>query len=196
MASSSSENEVTRKYRLPAKFIFYPANFWEHKNHLNMVEAMAVLKKELPDLALVLAGSRQNAYDAVMRRIDQLDLTNDVRILGYVPDEDMAGLYRKARALVMPTFFGPTNIPPLEAFAAGCPVSVSGIYGMPEQTGDAALLFDPSSVQGIAECIRRLWTDDRLCADLVLKGKERAASWGQQHFNARLHTIIEAVLQV
>ena len=85
----------------------------------------------------------------------------------------MPEFYRRARAMVMPTFFGPTNIPPLEAFALGCPVAVSNIYGIPEQVGDAALLFDPNSVEEIADCIERLWQDDALCASLISKGHAR-----------------------
>jgi len=94
----------------------------------------------------------------------------------------------------MPTFYGPTNIPPLEAFAVGCPVATSGIYGMPEQVGDAALLFNPESVGEIADCIRKLWQDDRLCADLVERGKGRVARWGQPQFNGRLREIVEKII--
>ncbi|HBG05742.1 MAG: glycosyl transferase family 1 [Geobacteraceae bacterium GWC2_58_44] len=184
------------RYRLPPKFIFYPAQFWEHKNHKRLIRAVHSLKKELPDLKLVLAGSKKGAFDSMMKLVGELGLSDDVQLLGYVPDEDMPELYRRARALVMPTFYGPTNIPPLEAFVAGCPVAISGIYGMPEQAGDAALLFDPRSEQQMADCIRRLWTDDRLCAELVAKGKRRIENWGQQQFNARFLQIIDKVLAV
>jgi glycosyltransferase involved in cell wall biosynthesis len=182
------------RYPLPAKFIFYPAQFWEHKNHKRLIKAVAGLKKDLPDLALVLAGSPKNAYDSVVRLIHDLGLTNDVHFLGYVPDAYMPELYRRARALVMPTFYGPTNIPPLEAFVVGCPVAISGIYAMPEQAGGAALLFNPTSVEEIADCVRRLWTDDRLCAELVANGKKQADTWGQKQFNERLLHIIDQVL--
>jgi glycosyltransferase involved in cell wall biosynthesis len=183
------------RYSLPAKFIFYPAQLWEHKNHKRLIRAVERLKKDLPDLALVLAGAKKNAFNSVAELINELGLNNDVHFLGYVPDEDMPELYRRARALVMPTFYGPTNIPPLEAFVAGCPVAISGIYGMPEQVGDAALLFDPKSESEIAECIYRLWTDDRLCTELTEKGRIRASKWGQKQYNDRLMQIIDHVLE-
>lgn len=182
------------RYSLPATFIFYPAQFWEHKNHKRLIRAVARLKKELPDLALVLAGSPKNAYDSTVNLVRELGLTHDVHFLGYVPDADMPELYRRARALVMPTFYGPTNIPPLEAFELGCPVAISGIYAMPEQAGGAALLFDPKSVDEIAGCIRRLWLEDELCAELANRGKMRAEAWGQKQFRERLRTIIEQIL--
>ena len=182
------------RYQLPAKFIFYPAQFWEHKNHQRLLRAVHSLKGELPDLKLVLAGSKKGAFESVLKLIEELGLVEDVHLLGYVPDEDMPELYRRARALVMPTFYGPTNIPPLEAFVAGCPVAISGIYGMPEQMGDAALLFDPKSVEQMAACIRRLWSDDQLCARLIANGKRHNKNWGQRQFNERLLQIVDKVL--
>lgn len=195
MHSVETPPDFDLRYQLPGKFLFYPAQFWQHKNHGNLLRAMAVVKEEHPDLKLVLAGGRKNAYDAVVDLVAELGLARDVTFLGYVPDADMPELYRRARALVMPTYYGPTNIPPLEAFAAGCPVAVSGVYGMPEQVGDAALLFHPDSVEEIAGCIRGLWSDDRLCALLVEKGRQRLADWGRPQFNARLREIIEQVLE-
>lgn len=182
------------RYRLPVKYLFYPAQFWEHKNHRNLLAAMARLKTELPDLKLVLAGSKKNAYDAVVSMVQELHLGEDVLFLGYVPDEDMPELYRRARALVMPTYFGPSNIPPLEASVVGCPVAISNVSSMPEQLGDSALVFDPDSVSEIAACIRRLWTDDPLCAKMAEAGKQQMARWGQQEFNARLEEIIGQVV--
>lgn len=182
-------------YHLPDKFLFYPAQFWWHKNHQHLLLAVASLKSDLPDLKLVLSGGRQNAYEAVTGLVRELGLEGDVTFAGYLPDADMPEFYRRARAMVMPTYYGPTNIPPLEAFAVGCPVAISGIYGMPEQAGGAALHFNPDSVEEIAACIRRLWTDDRLCAELSAKGKQRAADWGQARFNERLREIIEVVVE-
>ncbi len=181
-------------YQLPAKFLFYPAQFWWHKNHKHLLTAVASLKSELPDLKLVLSGGRQNAYEAVTGLVRELGLEGDVTFAGYLPDADMPEFYRRARAMVMPTYYGPTNVPPLEAFAAGCPVAISGIYGMPEQAGGAALHFNPDAVAEIAACIRRLWTDDRLCAELAAKGRQRAADWGQAQFNERFREIVEEVV--
>ncbi|WP_274649492.1 glycosyltransferase family 4 protein [Paenibacillus humicola] len=185
-----SPGDFDRKFRLPKRFIFYPGHFWKHKNHLRLIEAVALLSRDLPDIHLVFAGLEKNGLEELWQSVEQFRLENRVHFLGYVPDRYMPELYKRARALVMPTFFGPTNIPPLEAFVLGCPVAVSKIYGMPEQTGDAALLFDPNSVTEIAKCVRRLWTDDGLCKDLIRKGKQRAADWGKKQFNQRLQDII------
>ena len=180
-------------YRLPVKFLFYPAQFWAHKNHLRLLDAVHRVAERYPDIALVLSGGKHYAFDDVQRRVDDLGMHERIQFVGYVPDADLNGLYRRARALVMPTFFGPTNIPPLEAMAIGCPVLVSGIYGMPEQCGDAALYFDPNSVTEMVERIEQVWNDDALAAEMVRKGLERSRHNGQSQFNRRLAEIVDAV---
>ncbi len=182
------------KYKLPKKFIFYPAQFWKHKNHERLIEALALLQDDIPDMQLVFVGSKKNNYESVFDLAERLGVKNHVHVLDYVPNDEIGSLYRKARAMVMPTFFGPTNIPPLEAFATGCPVAVSNIYGMPEQVGDAALLFDPTSTEDLARTLRRLWLDDRLCKHLSEKGKTRDRSWNQQQFNRQVSNIIDQMM--
>lgn len=180
-------------YALPKKFIFYPAQFWLHKNHLTLFRAIKLLVADVPNISLVLSGGKNKAYDLVKKQVDDLGLGRHVQFVGYVPDSDVAGFYKRAAALVMPSFFGPTNIPPLEANALGCPALLSDIYGMREQSGDAALYFDPESQDEIAACIKRVWTDDALCEELSLKGLLRSRSNGVEKFNSQLNEILNRV---
>ena len=76
----------------------------------------------------------------------------------------------------------------------GCPVATSRIYGMPEQLGDAALFFDPTSVEQIAQAMKSLWDDGGLCEELSRRGLIQSSRWNQSHFNQRLQDIIEKVL--
>lgn len=186
--------DFDRRFPLPAKFIWYPAQFWAHKNHERLVRAVALVKQTCPDIALVLAGAKRHRYPHVARLIEELGMSEHVSFVGYVPDEYMPGFYRRAHGLIMPTFFGPTNIPPLEAFACGCAVAISNLYGMPEQVGDAALLFDPASEDEMADAIRKLWFDDDFHALLVSRGYERSKFWDQRAFRNRLQTILERVV--
>jgi len=195
MLTAATHRQSPGRLQLPENYIFYPAQFWAHKNHLNLIEAVAILRDAIPDLNLVLVGAPKNGYKQLKQRINSLNLNHCIHFLGYVPNRDVPELYRRARAMIMPSFFGPTNIPPLEAFAAGCPAAVSNIYGMPEQVGKAALLFDPHSVREIALTIYKLWTDPSLRADLSRWGMQRFKQWNQAHFNQRLADIIRDVLR-
>ena len=98
---------------LPEKYIFYPAQLWEHKNHKNLLHAIKLLLTDGFDIELILCGSRKDGDEQIFSLINELDLANKVKYLGYVADKFMPILYRNAEALVMPTYFGPTNIPTL-----------------------------------------------------------------------------------
>jgi len=187
---------IRRAYSLPAGYIFYPAQFWPHKNHARIVMALEALKASRGlRVPAVFCGSHSDPIREANHRLlttmaNDCGVSDQISILGYVPDEHMAALYAGARALVMPTFFGPTNIPVLEAWALGCPVLTSDIPGIREQAGDAALLVDPRSVEAIADGIFRLWTDAGLRGDLAERGRRRLAAYTPAEFRRRLREIL------
>lgn len=181
-------------HALPRTFFFYPAQFWEHKNHVGLIDAVMRVAEHFPDVHLVLAGSPKNYYEAVVRHVHEVGATDRVTILGFVSDTTKMALYRRARALVLPLFHGPTSIPPLEAIQVGCAVAMSDVYGNRGQLDDAALYFDPASIDEMADVLETMWSDDAVHDRLVERGYERAAQWGQQQFSERLWQIVEETL--
>lgn len=183
---------VKERHAIPDAYVFYPAQFWPHKNHAKIVEALEQLKaRDGIAVSAVFCGShadpvRARHFDLVMAMARQCGVADQVRVLDFVPDNELAALYAGARALVMPTFFGPTNIPVLEAWALRCPVLTSDIPGVREQVGDAGVLVDPRSVDDLAAGIRRLWTDESLRLSLAERGTRRLASYGPDEFRERL----------
>jgi glycosyltransferase involved in cell wall biosynthesis len=189
-ALEEPHDDFDSRYSLPTKFLFYPATLWLHKNHECLFRAMARLVPEFPDIYLVLVGGRGNAESYLKDLAVELGIRDRVQHLGYVDDRDMAGFFRRARAFVMPSFFGPTNIPPLEAMYHGCPALVSNSYEMPEQCGDAAIAFDPKDPESLSKLIARIWTDDDLVQDLAAKGKVRSALYSGVHFTETCASIL------
>jgi glycosyltransferase involved in cell wall biosynthesis len=195
--SESERQRVRATYSLPERYLFYPAQFWPHKNHIRIVQALGLLKQAHQlTIPVVFCGSydgeiREPTFREVMTFRSQLGLEGELLYLGHAPDEDMSGLYAGAAALVMPTFFGPTNIPVLEAWAFGCPVLTSDIRGVREQVGDAALLVDPASVEAIADGIHRLWTNRELGRTLADLGRRRLAAYTPEGYLCRLMEIVE-----
>lgn len=178
-------------YELPRPYLFYPAQFWPHKNHGRLVGALELLVREGRDVHLVLSGShsgrlRTRTYRSAMKESRRRGLTERIRYLGYVAEDQLAALYREAAALVMPTFFGPTNIPVLEAWEFGCPVITSDIRGIREQVGDAGILVDPRSTAAIAAGIRRVLDDDGLRRRIVAAGRRRLGAYTPEDFRDRL----------
>lgn len=174
-AQPGNDESLLRKYELPSNYLFYPAQFWSHKNHANLLLAAAELKgKHGIDLPVVLVGSDKGNADYVRSLAAQLKPAVDVSFLGFVPSEDLIALYRGAFALAYVTFFGPENLPTLEAFALGCPVVASDVAGAREQLGDAALFVDPRNPSSIANAIKALHDDANLRQSLIEKGRARA----------------------
>ena len=195
--SDAERARVRHAYRLPERYMFYPAQFWPHKNHVRIVCALARLKEEQrSEIHLVLCGShsgaiRKRTFHEVLALAHQLNVHQQVHYLGYLPDGDMSGLYAEATALVMPTFFGPTSIPILEAWLFSCPVLTSDIRGIREQVGDAAILVDPRSEEAIAEGMYRLWGNETLRKELGQRGRRRLSGYRQEDFCKRLGDIIQ-----
>jgi glycosyltransferase involved in cell wall biosynthesis len=175
---------------LPERFVFYPAQFWPHKNHVNLLKAVALLESE--KLGVVLTGSDYGNRRHVEAAAKALGLAGRVHFPGFVSREQLVGLYRKAVALAFVSYFGPDNVPPLEAFALGCPVIAADVPGVREQLGDAALLVDPSSPGAIAEAIRTVIHDPSAWTARKTRAAARAASWTAQDYVKSALTAVSA----
>lgn len=193
-----SEAEISRvraRHDLPEEYLFYPAQFWPHKNHIGIVEALGVLAARGQRPHVVFAGThsgalREQTHAEVMARATELGVRAYVHDLGYVQDADMAPLYAGALALVMPTFFGPTNIPVVEAWALACPVITSDIRGVREQAGGAAILVDPRAAESIAQGMESVITDEDLRVRLIHAGAHRLARYPREEYVSRLRSAI------
>jgi glycosyltransferase involved in cell wall biosynthesis len=162
---------------LPEPYLFYPAQFWPHKNHVALLLALRRLTDEGLRLGAVFTGADKGNLAHVEATVAELGLAEQVRFLGFVERRTLVALYRGALALAFPSFFGPDNLPPLEAFALGCPVVAAAVPGAAELYGDAALLFDPRDANELAATLRRLHDDAALRTRLVAAGHTRSGSW-------------------
>ena len=161
---------VTEKYGLTPGYFFYPAQFWSHKNHIRILEALVLLRDRNIRFNVVFVGGNTGNRRHIDRQIEAKGLTTQVKILGLVPAEDMRKLYEASHALVMPTYFGPTNIPPIEAWMLGKPVIYSA--HLKEQVGSAALLVDPDDAGELADAMQTSM-DTGVVAKLIEAGKRR-----------------------
>jgi len=179
------------RLKLPEKFLFYPAQFWPHKNHLRLIEAFAGVAAEVSDAKLVLTGKARDEYAAVMAAIDKLGLKEKVLHLGFLETADLQSVYQLATALVMPSLFESVSIPIYEAFQVGTPVAASNILAIPEQVGDAALLFDPTSSASIKQAMLTLLKDPQTAAALVARGRARMSAMTPQRYGAELQEVLQ-----
>jgi len=184
-ASNAAEecgDGIVARLGLPQNYLFYPAQFWPHKNHVRILQALARLKNQGLQVPAVFCGGDKNNKGYVQSLAEELGVADQIVFTGFVDEREMQGLYFHSLALVMPTYFGPTNLPPLEAWSMKKPV----IYSAPlaAQVGDAALCVNPDSVVELAEAIARVYNDGHLVETLVAKGVERLQQLGTMRAEA------------
>ena len=183
---------VKIKYDLPKKYIFYPAQCWFHKNHIKLVEAFKIVNEQIDDVYLVLTGSQQNNYNNLMARVAELSLENKVKHLGYIDYEDLPYLYKMSQFLVMPTLFESVSIPIYEAFSLEVAVCSSNVVALPEQVGDAGLLFDPHNINDIAEKMLMYLKDKGLQQEKARLGYEKVNDFNHNEYSKKLLKVLNA----
>jgi glycosyltransferase involved in cell wall biosynthesis len=168
-------SSLRARHALPEAFALFPAQTFRHKNHLALLDALALLRdRHHLRVDVVFTGHRNAFYPVIEARVAALGLGDRTRFLGHVAPAELAALYRLCRLLVFPSRFEGFGMPVLEAFRLGVPVACSDAACLPEVAGDAALLFSPDDPAAMAEALRRLWEDAALREALATKGVERA----------------------
>jgi glycosyltransferase involved in cell wall biosynthesis len=127
------------------------------------------------------AGGDQGNRQHIERFVDESHLGDQVRLLGFVPAEHMRGLYEGCTAVIMPTYFGPTNLPPLEAWMVGKPLIYSSQFK--EQAGEAAIHVDPDDANQLADAMEAC-SNAETCAQLVSLGAQRLREVEQERVDA------------
>lgn len=187
--------DVRAKFDLPETYVFYPAQFWPHKNHRRLVEAFARLTDTHPDCGLVLTGRANGQYDTVVKRAQDLGIHSKIRFLGYVELAELAAVYRGATVVAIPTLFESISLPVYEAFSLGAAVCASNVVALPEQIGDAGLLFDPLSVDDIAAKICDLLANPTLRHQLIERGTQRMSRISRNDYTERLGAVLDQLEQ-
>ena len=172
------------------EFILYPANQWLHKNHDGLLKAIKYLKEEKKTfINLLLTGHEVAQGYPLKNKVNEYGLSEQISIVGYLPKEELAALYARAKMVIFPSLFEGFGIPLLEAMAAGCPVAASSVTSLPEIGGEAVEYFDPTQPMDIARAIELLWNNPERRKELVRKGFTRierfsASNLVQSHYKA------------
>ena len=170
---SEESYKPSKKYNLPKDYVFYPAMFLPHKNHKCVIDAIEILKKKSnKNISAVFCGSDKGYLSRIKNYILKKKLEKDIIILNFVDYIDLPYLYKKSLALVMPTFSGPTNIPPWEAFQLEVPVIYADIFEIRKVYRDAVYYIDPFNPKNLADAIKKIAEDETLRKKLKYNGKE------------------------
>jgi len=178
--------------RIPnRKYLLYVGNAYPHKNLERLIGAFKKIKKDFPNLQLVLAGGDDYFYRRLKKHLNQTkrstkrsDQPNEainqgIIFPGFVKEEDLDTLYQNAILYVFPSLCEGFGLPSLEAMARGLPVVSSNSTCLPEILGDAVIYFDPLDINDMAEKIKKTLSDDGVRKKLIEKGFEliKKYSW-------------------
>lgn len=174
---SRSELEATAdRFGIRGPFALYPAQTWPHKNHLALLEALAICRDRFKmKIPLVAPGRRNHFFSSISRRAKELSLEDQLLFPGYIELREVQCLYKLARMVVVPSRFEGGGMPLLEALRAGTPVACSNLPVLADLAENAALFFNPDEPSSVARAVLRLWEGASLRNRLRARGRRVAA---------------------
>ncbi|MGY0391276.1 glycosyltransferase family 4 protein [Bizionia sp. KMM 8389] len=186
----SDNMDPLEKYNLPDNYILYLGRLNIRKNIQALLKALPNIQE---DVCLVIVGKDDHKtidWDAL---IAELNIQNRVIKLGFVPEEDIGYLYKKAGVFCFPSFAEGFGLPPLEAMFYGVPTVVSNTTSLPEVCGDASLYINPNNSKDIALQINKILSDTSLQETLIAKGNIRASVFSWEKAAKEILTILKAI---
>jgi glycosyltransferase involved in cell wall biosynthesis len=161
--------------RRPEPFLLSVSTLHPHKNLDRLLHAFSRFRQARPEFRLIVAGLRGFEADKLERLRRELNLADAVEFTGWIPREDLYALFARAFAFVYPSTFEGFGLPVLEAMAAGVPAACSHVEPLAGMAGDAVLQFNPQDDRALLDAMLQLVSDDRLRAELSLRGAQRAS---------------------
>jgi len=204
--------ELQTKYAISDKYLLFVGTLQPRKNIVRLIEAFSLLLARHPedsegssklkqdsssstqnDIQLVIVGKKGWKYEDILDAPEKNGITDRVKFLDFVSDEDLQMLYKNAQCFVFPSLYEGFGLPVLEAMRAGCPVITSNVSSLPEAGGDAALYVDPESVSDIASKIEMVLGDKKLRSEMIAKGKEQLKKFSWEKAAKETLSVLEQV---
>ncbi len=189
--------ETKPDIQLPEEFLFYPAQFWPHKNHIRIIEALRILRDEKNfKINVVFTGADRPLKKYIIEEIGKNNLNDQIVFAGLVTSQELKYLYTKSCGLIYASLFGPNNIPPYEAICLKKPVIISDIPGHREQMGNAALYFNPYDSDELADRIYTLLNDENVRKELNSNSEELYKKLLEYSYSKTMFSILDEVYEM
>jgi len=194
ISDPAQRDAIRDKYELPDQYLLFVGTLESRKNLVRLVRAFDQVQKKGFPHQLIIAGADGWMSDRLYEEIENLDLQSQVRLIGYVPDNDLPGLLSMSTLLVYPSLFEGFGLPPVEAMTCGTAVVTSDCSSMPEVCGDAAHYVDPEDETSIAEGIITVLEDEEYRQELIRRGFLRASLYSWEEAARKTIDLYELVL--
>jgi len=196
-------NIIKKKYHLPEKFILFNGEIDWNKNLTGLIEVAGQIKIPLviygKSAALLLSSPEKFNFShselAHLPRLVKLLNQPHVRVLGYVPEPDLLGIFNLATVYCQPSFAEGFGLPVIQALACGTPVACSRTHSLPEIAGDSAVYFDPTSRESMIKTLKHLLTDQSLQKLLSQSGLSQAKKFSWDKTAAETLTVYNQIIK-
>jgi len=169
---------IKEKYADGCEYFIFVGGIHPRKNLINLLKAFSLFKtRQHTNMKLLVVGRLAWKYNGTIEKLKTYMYRDEVKMLGYLPDDQLVQIVAGAYALVFPSYFEGFGVPIVEAMQCGVPVITSTTASMPEVGGDAALYADPNDAIAIADQLKRIFKDEVLRTQLIEKGKIQAAKY-------------------
>lgn len=162
---------------IQAPYLLYVGVWMNHKNLPRLLSTFGMLRKQFPDLRLVMTGRPKPGYINMMKLARVAGVEEQIIFPGFVPEELLPAVYAESAAVVLPSLYEGFGLPALEAAAVGTPVVTSNVSAMAEIMTSGALLVNPEYTPRIVSGIVRVLTDESFRKSLTRSGQARAAEF-------------------
>lgn len=191
MQHELTKAELEKKFGITGNYILFVGTLQPRKNIARLIEAISLIKEK--EVQLVVVGKKGWLYEDILRAPEKFGVSQRVKFLDFVSDEDLPSLYKHAEVFVLPSLYEGFGLPVLEAMKNGCPVITSNISSLPEAGGDAAVYVDPQSVEDIAEKIDMVLKDEKMRDTMRKKGLEHIKKFSWEKTARETLEILEEV---
>lgn len=189
-----SMDELQKKYGIEKKYILFVGTLQPRKNIERLIEAFSKLDRS--DIDLVIVGKKGWMLEDILNAPKKFGVSENVRFLHGVTDEDLPSFYKNAEMFVLPSLYEGFGLPVIEAMKYGCPVITSNVSSLPEAGGEAALYVDPKDANDIAKKMKKLLEDESLRKDLIAKGTKQVEKFSWEKSAKETLKVLEEVAGV
>ena len=190
---------IAHKYDIRTPYFFLPNQFWGHKNHRIVLEALHILNREGINIQVIATGNpndrrQPDFYASLMSYARELDVTNNFRVLGLIPFTDLAVLMQHALAILNPSLFEGWSTTVEEAKSLGKFIILSDIPVHHEQAPEGGVFFDPHDAMSLARTLKQFQAQYR--TETASRLSERARSTYLTRRNAFARRYQDIVLEM
>jgi glycosyltransferase involved in cell wall biosynthesis len=182
-----------KKYNLTFPYILYHGSVEPRKNLKRVIQAFHQFSSKHSSYHLVISGAKGWLNEEIYQLIDRLKMREKIKVLGYVPEEDVPFLYNGAFLFLFPSLYEGFGLPVLEAMACGVPVVTSNVSSLPEVAGEAAILVNPEKVEEIVEAMKGIVENKNLRFELKEKSIKQSQKFTLEKMAAETLAVYEEV---